>query len=751
VFSAVATAVAAAAFWPTYRTGDLVLMVVVTIVLGVAIGLVGALFRASTTVVAGTSVVVFIVFGVPLAVPSEAIAHVLPSVRGLVDLVVSVALGWKQLVTVSAPVGSYAALLVPAYLAVLAVAVTTTTIALRAHRRAFAVLPPLVLFVVAIVLGPSRVDAVPQLALALALVVVTVGWLMVVRSSGDRAALRELADAPIASVHGLRAARGGAAALAVLVAATMLGGAAAVALPAAAPRQVARTVTQPPFDPRDYPSPLSAFRSYLEEPKASEPMITVTGLGSQRRVRIATLDTYDGVVYAVSPGGSGTFARTPYRIERKQAGGQSVSLGVKVDDYSGVWVPDAGMLGRLRFTGPRASTLGADFFYNDVTGTAAVLGGVRSGDSYRIDASAAPERSISSLKQAEPGHATLPAVGVMPDGVKDTIQQYAPNGASAGQALAAALDGLAANGYVSHGIGAKEPASRSGHGADRITELLTTVPMIGDQEQYAVAAALMARDLGFPARVVLGFVVPDGRSTTGAVTLTGDDISAWIQVQTKADGWVTIDPNPPVRPVPQKQPDEPKQVSRPQSVVPPPPADPDQDLSQPPAPHVASDTPRAQPVWLTVLLIIAQVLGWMLLAAALLAAPFLAVIAAKWRRRARRRSAPTATERITAGWHEFADAAVDNGYRPPPSATRSELAQTVGGMRPRVLAAVADRAVFGPAVPSATDADQVWRAVDELRSALRAGKTKRQRIRAAVSLRSLTGYRENRRGGSQSR
>jgi hypothetical protein len=46
--------------------------------------------------------------------------------------------------------------------------------------------------------------------------------------------------------------------------------------------------------------------------------------------------------------------------------------------------------------------------------------------------------------------------------------------------------------------------------------------------------------------------------------------------------------------------------------------------------------------------------------------------------------------------------------------------------------------VFGPAAPSPADADQVWRAVDELRDGLGSGKTRWQRFRAAVSLRSLS-------------
>jgi hypothetical protein len=58
----------------------------------------------------------------------------------------------------------------------------------------------------------------------------------------------------------------------------------------------------------------------------------------------------------------------------------------------------------------------------------------------------------------------------------------------------------------------------------------------------------------------------------------------------------------------------------------------------------------------------------------------------------------------------------------------------------QVLAAVADRASFAPDEPPASDADSVWRAVDELQAALDAGLTRWQRLRARISLRSLGGY-----------
>jgi hypothetical protein len=64
----------------------------------------------------------------------------------------------------------------------------------------------------------------------------------------------------------------------------------------------------------------------------------------------------------------------------------------------------------------------------------------------------------------------------------------------------------------------------------------------------------------------------------------------------------------------------------------------------------------------------------------------------------------------------------------------------VGTLPSRVLAAVADRAVFAPDDADPADADRVWDAVGELRASLDQGLTRRQRLMALVSLRSLGGY-----------
>ncbi|HEY5224180.1 MAG TPA: transglutaminaseTgpA domain-containing protein [Microbacteriaceae bacterium] len=757
LFSAVAVASASLTLWPIYRSAEFVVMAGATIVIGCCIAVSGAVFRLSSAVVALLTVGAYLVFGVALAIPGEAIYRVFPSGPGLLDLVFGAALGWKQLVTISTPVGAYQALLVPAFLLVLLTSIASLTVALRAKRGEWALIAPIVLFTVGIVLGPQSVDA--PVASALALTVVLLLWLAWFRRTRYSSALRALrarsAEPQPRSDRRRAGARSIAAGGLVVLLAGGVGTAAAILVPPAGERDVARNALAQPFDPRDYPSPLTGFRSYLEPAQAHRPMLTVSGLDGERRIRIATLDTYDGVVYSVGSAtvssASGMFARVPGQVGKPTTSGSERTIDVTVDDYHGVWLPGTGMMHDVQFSGPDAQKLQNSVYFNSVTGTTAVSGGVSTNDRYRLQTSVAPARSIAQLATQTPGNANLPKVAVVPDGIDQTIQLSAGSMQQPGAKLAAALTRLIDVGYISHGIGATEPVSRSGHGADRITQLLTDVPMVGDQEQYAVTAALIARQLGFPARVVFGFLVPSDAASTGTVTLTGDDVSAWIEVQTRQSGWVTVDPNPAVRPIPQQQPQNPKQISRPQSVVPPP-----QDTAERAAPpsqpsRVAPDNSARPNVLLTALLLAAQIAGWTILGAAILLAPFAAILVAKLRRRHRRKNAETSAGKITGGWREFADSALDHGYRPGPSATRSEVAQAVGGVRPLVLASVADRAVFAPSEPTPEEAERVWRAVDELRESLDHDKTRWQRIRAAVSLASFDGYRGGDRKGAADR
>jgi hypothetical protein len=745
---ALATAVASTALWPIYLTDWLIVVVAAGILLGSAVAVIGAVLRWRGWAVMLASIAVFLAFGVPIAVPAQALYGILPTAGGLQDLVTGVALGWKQLVTISLPVGTYQALMVPAFVLVLGTVIIGLSVAVRAKHGESAVFAPIVLFLVATALGPNYPTR--PLVVPMALLCVLLFWLVWFRWYRRRAAIRLLSQrsisgasptvpiavvdtAPATGFAGLRTVVSAGLIIAVAATGAVL---TAGALPPTADRTVVRTAIAQPFDPRDYVSPLSGFRRYLQSPTADSVLFQASGVPTGGRIRIATLDTYDGVVFSVGSGAatseSGVFTRVPSSVDQSARIGAPVTLRVVVSDYADVWVPTVGAFESISFDGPRASTLRDSFYYNKVSGTAAVLGGLQAGDGYTIHAILPAQPAVSALADLTPGSATVPVAKNVPDSVAAKLDEYVGNTQGAGPRLVAMLSGLAAQGYISHGISATEPASRSGHAADRITELLTAPRMIGDAEQYAVTAALMAQKLGFPARVVFGFAPKTDR-------VTGGDIAAWIEVSTAQYGWVTIDPVPPVRDVPAAIPQDQSQVARPQTVVPPLVQESDSTDRQP-TPDSERPAPSSADPLLRAVLAVLRVGAWMLVGIAILLAPFIVILAAKVRRRRLRMRAPTTIDRISGGWQEFKDAVLDHGLSPNSSSTRSEVATIAGGMQSQVLAAVVDRAIFSPDEPASIDAERVWRAVDELQDSLDEGLTRWQRIRARVSLRSLGGY-----------
>lgn len=738
-----AQVVAVSTWWPIHQSGRLVVLVAVTLLVGSALGVAGALRRLSSAWLAAGTVAAFLVLGVPLAVPDAAVAGLLPTGRGLLDLVAGVALGWKQLLTISLPVGSYQALLVPVFVLLLVGTVVGVSVALRARGGEVAVAVPVVTWLSGIVLGPS--EAFLPTATALALLAVLVTWSMWWRLRRRRLALDALAGAAggtgaRAAGHGaavLRAVAGGA--VTVVVAGAVAAGAVAL-VPPTGGRLVARDAVEQPFDPRDDVSPLTRFRAYQQSPAVDEVLFTVAGAPDDALLRLATLDTYDGVAYTVGSGevdsASGSFTRVPSEVDQSDVPGSAVSIEVAVGDWSSTWLPTLGRLEGVDFTSNDAAELRGAFYYNDVSGTAAVLGGLRPGDAYRLDAVLPDEPEADDLASVRPGPERVPAPRAVPAQVREAARAASDGADGPGAALVAALEALRDEGYVSHGVGDDEPVSRSGHGADRIAQLFDDPVMIGDAEQYATAAALVADELGFPARVVMGFrAQADGSPRP----VTGADVTAWIEVDTAQYGWVALDPNPEERPVPEDQVQDPSQVSRPESVVQPPPQDPQiRDVQSPP--QSERETPDAPPAWLAVLLAVARVAGGVLLVVAVLAAPFVAVVVAKLRRRRRRRRRTDPVARIAGGWEEFEDAVVDHGIPTPLSGTRQEIAAAVGGSRAAVLARVADRAVFAPGPPGPEDADRVWTAVLDMRASLSRGLPRWQRFKAAVSPRSLRRY-----------
>ncbi|MEQ1736319.1 MAG: transglutaminase domain-containing protein, partial [Rhodoglobus sp.] len=260
---------------------------------------------------------------------------VLPTFEGLADLLAGVALGWKQLLTITLPVGDYEALLVPALVLVLATVVVGLSIALRAKFGELGVIPPVLLFIVATAFGPAYPER--PIVVPIALLVVVLFWLVWFRWYRRRIAIRSLlrdsADGSATSEKGFAGLRTVVAAAVIMTIAAAGAVATTAVLPPTSTRTVLRTVIVQPFDPRDYVSPLAGFRRNWQPANINTVLFTVDGLPSGERIRIATLDTYDGVVYSVGSAeeatASGSFTRVPYRFDQSSIVGRSATLDVR--------------------------------------------------------------------------------------------------------------------------------------------------------------------------------------------------------------------------------------------------------------------------------------------------------------------------------------------------------------------------------------------------------------------------------------
>jgi len=140
LFGASVVVTAAVAAWPIYRDWSFVLLVLVAVAVAAVIAAGAWWLRWSGWVTAGAVFLAFLVLGIPLAIPSRLGA---PSelVTGLRELGTGAVLGWKDLLTVDLPVGSYRNLMVPLLVVFLVGTCALLSLSWRQDQVAFAAVP----------------------------------------------------------------------------------------------------------------------------------------------------------------------------------------------------------------------------------------------------------------------------------------------------------------------------------------------------------------------------------------------------------------------------------------------------------------------------------------------------------------------------------------------------------------------------------------------------------------------------------
>ena len=724
-------------WWPSFAGGSYLPAAIGGLVLGLGVALLCAWRGWGILPTAGLTLLVYFVFGGALALPQTTLLGVVPTGETLGALSAGAVTSWKAMLTTVAPVAvgdGYA--LVP-FLSALVASVVAAALALRLRRVAWALIPAAVHLMLVIAMGVP--DPAAPVAQGVVFALVAVAWLAL-RGLGESAdaAVSVAADGSHSSALRRRRILAG---TAVLIVAGLAGTGVAAATTLAEPRHVFRDVVLPPFDVHQYASPLQSYRGYVKDHR-KDTLFTVKGLPEGARIRVGTMDAYNGVVYDVSDKGIGSSgAFSPIRDNMSaDATGSPATLDIRLDQYTGVWVPDAGEVSKITFAGSDADAdaLRRGTFYNESTGTAVATTKLKKGDAYTVDTTIPKTWTDKQLEGLDFGAVAMPKQAEAPEKLASLASDTVADAKTPIAQVRALVKKFSEEGFFSHGLDG-EALSRAGHTEERISTLIGGEQMIGDDEQYAVAMALAARSLGIPVRVVMGFYPDKGQK--GTFSANGDNLHAWVEVNFEKAGWVAFDPTPPKDKVPQDQITKPKVVPKPQVLQPPPP--PQEPVDLPPSvPDQRGNQDGPDNLW-SILGTILAIGGSLLLVLAILAAPFIVIGAWKAARRRKRRAAALAADRISGGWDELTDRAVDYGARIPAGGTRAEEAQTVAtALTVPTVTALADHAdaqVFGPTEPTAEDVDAFWREVDGIVAGLSSQASWRRRMLARLSLRSLLG------------
>ncbi len=268
----------------------------------------------------------------------------------------------------------------------------------------------------------------------------------------------------------------------------------------------------------------------------------------------------------------------------------------------------------------------------------------------------------------------------------------------------------------------------------------------GTAEQFATSFVLLARSLGFEARVATGFVSGDDAEATIAVAgepvvLASSDADVWPEVQLADGRWIAYDPVPTEEAVDGAPPPPEPQVqtpAAPQPPIPPPPESGNESATD----DDETDTTNDGAFSTAIIWVLRGSIG---LAAVVLPVVIIGglIVGAKYWRRRRRLGALDPVARIRGAWASATDALVDAGLDIPTSATNAEIAghgaSIVAPASPELtrLATLSSAATFGTPRHPDLLADDAVSCLGSVEHAVTSTRTRWQQLRWYLSLRSL--------------
>ncbi|MDL4819497.1 DUF3488 and transglutaminase-like domain-containing protein [Actinomadura opuntiae] len=628
---------------------------------------------------------------------------------------------WKSILTTLLPAPAKPEYLVLVNVLVWLAAVASAEIALRTRLRALPAVPPLAVWAAALLLGVDGPGSNVPLAAA---TVVLIAVLVLVRADGPASgpAWRPL-------LVGLPAAAAlGALALAV----------GPVVPVSAEPYDPREQVQAPPPQQRDSVSPLDRVGGWLLSP--DQVMFTVRSKRTEIE-RLAVLDAFDGVTWTSTARFVPTGSRVPEgpKPRKKHEVVQRVTLGA----LPGVYVPAPDR--------PREVD-GLGVVVDPASGALASAKPPAAGQSYTVG-SEVPEWSADDLAGAGVADDTEARADRRlpwgPGATRPPVQlaEFRRFAQAATQGAVSPIQKAAMLAEYLKRYARYDVTAPPGHGYRQLDYFLGEGRR-GTPEHFATAYALLARTLGLPSRVVVGF---DGGSRAGdTVRYRSGDVMVWPEIKFAGLGWIRFDPLP----------DSARRSRKNDSVAA---GETEKKLEQAQKNAAAQTrgsgpgrTPQKTPPKKPAASRDAPTPWWVFAsfaAAALVVAYLVAVLLAPVLRRRRRRTGAPA-DRITGAWHQALDHLADVGLSTARTLTAHEVAgfgasrvgeDARGHLDP--LADLVNRSRFAASGPDPRAADEAWRHTDRLGRLVTARAGRLRRLRRRLHPRSLRDRRARTRPG----
>jgi transglutaminase-like putative cysteine protease len=434
------------------------------------------------------------------------------------------------------------------------------------------------------------------------------------------------------------------------------------------------------------------------------------------------LDRFDGTTWYPVSGLLPTGGRVPDPASNAAPGGTKAVQQVTLDQLDGVWLPAADRPSQVSAPGDVGLAVDPD------SGTVATSSRVRPGLRYEVVSeipkydpdkiqyfSVAHDPLRTELPDRDSGNAPIPALDefrkIAADATRGSTFPYQ-------QALR-----LAAWLRDNHRY---DVTSVPGH-SYRSLQFFLQSSKEGTSEQFASAFAVLARTLGLPTRVVVGF----SRGTpgpNGVWHVASGDVVAWPEVEFAGAGWVPFFPTPGQAgrsDTPKNDPDpqQTTQAQQPTTPTPTPTSRADKDnvlLNEARQPATASAGGgrggNGTPLWWWALPLALLLLGGGELS---LAAAAPAIV-----RRRRQRGSPN--RRVFGAWRQVHDQLVEIEMPKNGTLTANEIAaygvehlpDEVGARLPALANLVNDLA-YADRTATAEDADAAWRDAADVRKAVR--------------------------------